>query len=197
MRSIIKRGDIFWYNFGQAKGSEQGGVRPVIVIQNDVGNKFSPTVIVAVITSQIKNNQPTQVNIKEYLEIGLKSPSKILTEQTRTIDKKFLGDYIGRVNGETLKELNRALQISVGTVVIKPKNIELIEKKAKHINFNEMHAYKMKRNGCTNDKYYKMLINEIKQDLRELEVFCNQKGLDYKRFYKSYENILKERTVAC
>ena len=93
--------------------------------------------------------------------------------------------------------MNRALQISVGTVVIKPKNIELIEKKAKHINFNEMHAYKMKRNGCTNDKYYKMLINEIKQDLRELEVFCSQKGLDYKRFYKSYENILKERTVAC
>ncbi|MGL5765297.1 MAG: type II toxin-antitoxin system PemK/MazF family toxin [Sarcina sp.] len=189
INKMVKRGDIFWYNFGTGKGSEQGGLRPVVIVSNDTGNKFSPTVIVAVITSQSKNGLPTHVSINEYSEIGLKAPSKILTEQQRTIDKKFLGDYIGRIAEGTTKELNKALAVNVGIKSVKPKYIEIIEKKIKNINFKEMVVFNMKANNCTNDEYYKMLNREIKEDLKELEYTCRQRNVDINRYYKSYESI--------
>ncbi|MCX7749022.1 MAG: type II toxin-antitoxin system PemK/MazF family toxin [Clostridia bacterium] len=111
---LIKRGDIFYADLSPVIGSEQGGVRPVLIIQNDIGNKYSPTVIAAAITSQInKAKLPTHIEIsaKEY---GLVKDSVILLEQVRTIDKKRLGEKIGHLDDELMDRVNEALNISFG-----------------------------------------------------------------------------------
>ena len=92
---VVKRGDIFYADLSPVIGSEQGGIRPVIIIQNDIGNKYSPSVIVAAITSQInKAKLPTHIEISAH-EYGLNKDSVILLEQIRTIDKKRLREKIG------------------------------------------------------------------------------------------------------
>jgi len=111
---VIKRGDIFYADLSPVVGSEQGGVRPVLIIQNDIGNKYSPTVIAAAITSQInKAKLPTHIEIsaKEY---GLQKDSVILLEQIRTIDKKRLREKIGHLDDELMDKVNEALAISFG-----------------------------------------------------------------------------------
>ena len=111
---VIKRGDMYYADLSPVVGSEQGGIRPVLIIQNDVGNKFSPTVIAAAITSQTgKNKLPTHINIdsKEY---GLMKDSVILTEQIRTIDKSRLKEKIGQVDENIMGQVNNALGISFG-----------------------------------------------------------------------------------
>lgn len=113
---IIKRGDIFYGDLSPVRGSEQGGVRPVLVIQNDIGNKYSPTVIVAAITSQInKAKLPTHVEL-EALGYGITKDSVILLEQIRTIDKKRLKEKIGHVSDELMNQVDIALQISFGLI---------------------------------------------------------------------------------
>lgn len=110
----IKRGDIFYADLSPVVGSEQGGVRPVVVVQNDVGNKYSPTVIVAAITSQInKANLPTHVSIKAD-KYGLPKNSVILTEQIRTIDKKRLREKVGSFDDHVMYRLDDAIKVSVG-----------------------------------------------------------------------------------
>ena len=112
---IIKRGDMFYADLSPVIGSEQGGVRPVLIIQNDIGNKHSPTVIAAAITSQTgKTKLPTHIEI-EPEKSGLKAESVILTEQIRTIDKSRLKEKIGHINDERIiNELNSALGVSFG-----------------------------------------------------------------------------------
>lgn len=113
---VVKRGDIFYADLSPVVGSEQGGVRPVLVIQNDVGNKFSPTVIIAAITSQInKAKLPTHVEILAD-EYGLSRDSVILLEQIRTIDKKRLRERIGRLDEDLTEKVNAALTVSVGLI---------------------------------------------------------------------------------
>ncbi|MDI3508709.1 MAG: mRNA interferase MazF [Clostridiales bacterium] len=113
---IIKRGDLFYADLSPVIGSEQGGVRPVLVVQNDIGNKYSPTVIVAAITSQInKAKLPTHVEINAS-DYGLPKDSVILLEQIRTIDKKRLREKIGYLSAETMKKVDEALQISFGLI---------------------------------------------------------------------------------
>ena len=113
---IVKRGDVFYADLSPVIGSEQGGVRPVLVIQNDIGNKYSPTIIIAAITSQInKAKLPTHVEISAP-EYGLPKDSVVLLEQVRTIDKKRLREKIGRFNDEMMAEVNECLKISVGLV---------------------------------------------------------------------------------
>ena len=115
---VIKRGDIFYADLSPVVGSEQGGVSPVLIIQNDIGNKFSPTVIVAAITSQInKAKLPTHVEIKAQ-EYGIQKDSVILLEQIRTIDKKRLREKIGHLDDKLMEQVNDALVISVGLVDI-------------------------------------------------------------------------------
>jgi len=110
----IKRGDIFYADLAPHVGSEQGGIRPVLVIQNDVGNKYSPTVIVAAITSQIgKAKFPTHVEITAG-DFGLTKDSVILLEQIRTIDKVRLKNKVGKLNEDMMKKVNQALLISLG-----------------------------------------------------------------------------------
>ena len=109
---VIKRGDMFYADLSPVIGSEQGGIRPVIVIQNNIGNKYSPTVIVSAITSQMnKNKLPTHIEP----EFGLKSDSVILAEQIRTIDKSRLKEKIGHIDDTiVMKKINDALGVSFG-----------------------------------------------------------------------------------
>jgi len=115
---VIKRGDIFYADLSPVIGSEQGGIRPVLIVQNDIGNKYSPTVIASAITSQInKAKLPTHIELsaKDY---GLPKDSVILLEQIRTIDKKRLREKIGHLDDELMEKVNEALSISFGLVDI-------------------------------------------------------------------------------
>lgn len=111
---IVKRGDIFYADLSPVIGSEQGGVRPVLVVQNDVGNKYSPTIIIAAITSQInKARLPTHIEINAT-DFGLPKDSVVLLEQIRTIDKKRLREKIGRFDEDMMESVDEALRISIG-----------------------------------------------------------------------------------
>ena len=111
---IVKRGDIYYADLSPVIGSEQGGVRPVLIVQNDVGNKYSPTVIAAAITSQInKAKMPTHIEIGAE-NYGLNKDSVILLEQVRTIDKQRLREKIGRLSDDLMDGVDRAIGISFG-----------------------------------------------------------------------------------
>ena len=113
MRKAIRRGDLFYADLNPVVGSEQGGIRPVLVIQNDVGNHFSPTVVAAAITSRkAKNSLPTHILLENVP--GLAPTSLLLLEQLRTIDRKRLRGYIGRISKEKMLEIDAALAISIG-----------------------------------------------------------------------------------
>ena len=113
MRKAIRRGDLFYADLNPVVGSEQGGIRPVLVIQNDVGNHFSPTVVAAAITSRkAKNSLPTHILLENVQ--GLAPTSLLLLEQLRTIDRKRLRGYIGRISKEKMLEVDAALAISIG-----------------------------------------------------------------------------------
>ena len=110
----IKRGYLYYADLSPVVGSEQGGVRPVLIIQNDIGNKYSPTVIVAAITSQInKAKLPTHIEISAH-EYGLNKDSVIILEQIRTIDKKRLREKIGCLDKNMMLKVDNSLQISLG-----------------------------------------------------------------------------------
>jgi len=111
---MVKRGDIFYADLSPVIGSEQGGIRPVLIIQNDIGNKYSPTVIIAAITSQInKAKMPTHIELSNN-EYGLSKDSVILAEQVRTIDKKRLKEKIGHLDDSLMIQIDLALKISLG-----------------------------------------------------------------------------------
>ncbi len=110
----IKRGEVFYADLSPVIGSEQGGVRPVLIVQNDMGNKHSPTVIAAAITSkQDKSGLPTHIGIKAG-QAGLPRDSVVLLEQIRTLDKHRLKEKAGQISAETQKQINEALGISMG-----------------------------------------------------------------------------------
>lgn len=110
----VKRGDIYYADLSPVVGSEQGGVRPVLIVQNDVGNKYSPTVIAAAVTSQLnKSKLPTHIAI-DAMKYGLPKDSVILTEQIRTIDKRRLKEKIGHIDETLMNSVNDALFVSFG-----------------------------------------------------------------------------------
>lgn len=109
----IKRGELYYADLSPVIGSEQGGVRPVLIVQNDIGNKYSPTVIVAAITSQInKAKIPTHIELST--SYGLSKDSVLLLEQIRTLDKRRLKEKIGVLDVERMQNVNQALLISLG-----------------------------------------------------------------------------------
>jgi mRNA interferase MazF len=111
--NIVRRGDIYYADLSPVVGSEQGGIRPVLIVQNDVGNRYSPTVIAAAITSQTgKARLPTHIEIGP--DAGLSKSSVILLEQIRTIDKRRLKDRMGHLDEKTMQQVNEALSISFG-----------------------------------------------------------------------------------
>ncbi|SEL12516.1 mRNA interferase MazF [Carnobacterium iners] len=111
---MVRRGEIYYADLSPVVGSEQGGMRPVLIIQNNVGNHYSPTVIVAAITAKIqKAKMPTHVEISAE-EFGLEKDSVVLLEQIRTIDKQRLKEKVTQLNQEIMEKINEALEISVG-----------------------------------------------------------------------------------
>ncbi len=111
---MIKRGEIYYADLSPVVGSEQGGIRPVLIVQNDVGNKYSPTVIAAAITSQReKTKLPTHIEINAQ-SCGLAKNSVVLLEQIRTIDKKRLKERMGMLDPNAMYQVNSALSISFG-----------------------------------------------------------------------------------
>lgn len=110
----IKKGDIYYADLTPVVGSEQGGIRPVLVIQNDVGNRHSPTVIAAAITSKAgKRRIPTHIRLEGHFQ-GLHQNSIVLLEQVRTIDRARLKEYIGRLNAATMEYVDHAIAVSFG-----------------------------------------------------------------------------------
>ncbi|MBQ8407576.1 MAG: type II toxin-antitoxin system PemK/MazF family toxin [Clostridia bacterium] len=110
----IKRGDIFYADLSPVVGSEQGGLRPVLIIQNDVGNRYSPTVIAAAITSRMgKTRLPTHIDVHAD-KVGLAKDSVILLEQIRTLDKRRLKEKMGHLDGAVMTQVNNAIAVSFG-----------------------------------------------------------------------------------
>ncbi len=114
MDTNVKRGDIFYADLSPVVGSEQGGTRPVLIVQNDIGNRHSPTVIAAAITSQTgKARLPTHITLKGP-EVGLTKDSVVLLEQIRTIDKRRLREHMGRLDETTMNQIDSAIAVSFG-----------------------------------------------------------------------------------
>lgn len=112
----VHRGEIYYADLEPVRGSEQGGIRPVLIIQNDVGNRYSPTVIVAVITGRIKRRRlPTHV-LLDGKQSGLHTKSTVKLEHLRTLDKERLLSYVGKIEKSKMDEVDLALEISVGTI---------------------------------------------------------------------------------
>ena len=114
MESTVRRGEIYYADLSPVVGSEQGGVRPVLIVQNDTGNRHSPTVIAAAITSQTgKARLPTHIELsaKTY---GLPKDSVVLLEQIRTLDKKRLREHMGRVDDAVMQKVDSAIAVSFG-----------------------------------------------------------------------------------
>ena len=112
--SVVKRGDIFYADLSPVVGSEQGGVRPVLIVQNDTGNRHSPTVIAAAITSQTgKARLPTHIALPANC-YGLPKDSVVLLEQIRTLDKRRLREHMGRVDETMMKQVDTAIAVSFG-----------------------------------------------------------------------------------
>ena len=110
----VRRGDIFYADLSPVIGSEQGGIRPVVIVQNDVGNRHSPTVIAAAITSKVdKAKLPTHIEVVAD-NFGLEKDSVILLEQVRTIDKKRLKEKMGKIDEKTMEKVNSAISVSFG-----------------------------------------------------------------------------------
>lgn len=110
----VKRGDIYYADLSPVVGSEQGGLRPVLIIQNDVGNRYSPTVIAAAITSRMgKNRLPTHIDIHAD-KVGLAKDSVVLLEQIRTLDKRRLKEKMGHLDEHLMQEVNTAIAVSFG-----------------------------------------------------------------------------------
>jgi mRNA interferase MazF len=113
MNIKISRGDIYYADLSPVIGSEQGGIRPVLIIQNNIGNRHSPTVVIAAITSQVGKKKPLPTHISINAQM-LAKDSIALLEQIRTIDKSRLGKYIGTLDDDSMRPINNALQISIG-----------------------------------------------------------------------------------
>ncbi len=200
-----KRGEIYWCDLGLVNNNErdyeQKGLRPCIIIQNDIGNKFSPTVIVAAITSQMnKAKLPTHVAI-EGKNSGLSKDSVILTEQQRTLDKKKVGDFIGTLTAEDTIKLNKAISISLGLVELahieKTNNINStnnvtditiirkITEKAKEIEELDT-TLKVLVARNIDIKMMKPILLERQDKIREFYIICENNNINPDKYYVDY-----------
>ena len=168
MKRTYQRGEMYYADLGHGVGSEQEGRRPVVIIQNNVGNKHSPTVIVAAITTKTAGKRKLPTHYEIGAEHGLKAPSLVLLEQIRTIDKHRLEKKIGKLSPKQIKEMNHALAVSVGLTDPKPKTMTLCLCPTCAENFFSTGAYYLKR------------VEPYKTE-KETCTYCNQRrGFDYK-----------------
>lgn len=177
------RGDVFFANLGEInknnRDSEQRGIRPVMIIQNNMGNKYSPTVIVAPITSQIvKVKLPTHVDLN-YDYIGLKKKSFIMLEQVRTLDKSKLLEFVGKVSEEDMEKIDLAALISLDL-----KDRIVIEEKARDVAQLDNVLYSAIQMGVKSNEFIENFKNERELAIQDLENYCAKRGLDYRKYYK-------------
>lgn len=192
------RGEIYYSNMGNHNGSVQGGVRPVIIVQNDIGNRYSPTVIVATISTQLhKSKLPTHV-ILNHVEAGLKKPSFAMLEQIRTINKSDLGSFVGKVNDEDMEKIKKAGGVTLGLEETKSKYEKMFEenrekilknanRKARLIRDAEIGIYCVQRGGYAQLKDMKRELREREILLKDLIDYCNKNGLNYRDLYEPYK----------
>ena len=182
----ILRGQIYWCDFGSEKiQGVQSGIRPAIILSNNVGNKFSPTIIVSAITSRIEksNKVPTHLRINNC---GLKTESVVLLEQVYTINKNKLGNYIGCIDEVNLKRINKIIDISM-------KEIKNIDKIANNLReeierqLKDIYAYEDVIRTTKNNIIVNELLKERESLLIELDKYCSDNGYEYKMFYEDYK----------
>ena len=163
MKNTYLRGELYYADLGTGIGSEQNGYRPVVIIQNDVGNRHSPTTIVAAISAQIKTkaNLPTHYHLKQ--RSGLVQPSIVMLEQIRTVDKTRLVQYIGKLPDGEIKGLNHALAISTGLIPTTSGKLTLCLCSTCAENFYGSGAYYLRR------------VNPIEVE-KELCTYCAQRS---------------------
>lgn len=145
MNRTYLRGDMYYADLGRGIGSEQEGYRPVLILQNNTGNKYSPTVIVAAISSKVDAKAKLPTHYLLQAENGLELPSLVLLEQLRTIDKKRLGAYIGHLEEKHIRRINHALAVSVGLIEEVPENLIICLCPACANNFYGTGSYYLRR----------------------------------------------------
>lgn len=180
----VNRGDIYLVDLGRDNkiGSEQAGVRPVVIIQNDVGNTFSPTVIVATITSQThKKKLPTQVLLGE--DCGLLKPSMVMCEQTFTISKERLGKKIGTVTEEIMTYIDEALSISLELKKPESREVTIAKEKANSILELDKFVQMWLDKGKPIEAIYDF-IEDRRIKLKDLERYCRDFNLNSNEYYK-------------
>lgn len=179
----VKRGDIFWADLGNSGGCEQGGVRPVVILQNNIGNRYSPTVIVAAITSQAnKAKLPTHVEISSQ-EYGLSKDSLILLEQIRTLDKKRIKGYAATLSTTDMEKVDRALGVSIE---INTKDPIALEKVYEIKGIKKFIQIWLERSSDL--KTIEKDLLELKLLTKELEDYCLIKKIDI-NYYIDLEEI--------
>ena len=174
MNGTYLRGEMYYADLSKGIGSEQTGRRPVLIIQNNVGNKHSPTVIIAAITS--KTDAKAKLPTHYYLnaENGLELPSVVLLEQLRTVDKRRLENYIGRLDEEHMRKINHALAVSIGLIEPIPNKLILCLCPACADNFYGTGAYSLRR-------------IDPQQSEKDTCTYCNsRKGYDYEIIPKNH-----------
>jgi len=193
----IRRGDIFYVDLGEAKSKnehgtkekgEQAGFRPCIIVQNNLGNKFSPTVIVIPLSSRIeKCKQPTHTLITRSQCKGLSKDSYLVGEQINTISKNKLGDYIGHVMSD---KIEKAISISLGLQEIITEKEEVLINKVKHLKELDMMISMMmiKSNDIITD-FIKQFIDDRHELLLDVKNYCKVNGMVLSYYYKSEESI--------
>lgn len=188
----VKRGDIYWVDFGVTRGSEQGGIRPAVVIQNDIGNKFSPTVIVCPISSEIKKKElPTHVLISDYHMYGLKQLSQVMTEQMKVRDKTQLGDYIGTMDTQVMNKIDRAIEISVNVGsaknIIDSREVKVIKEMIEEVkDLDKFIKMWLRKNNNIND--IQCYIKDRDIAIKDLERYARINNIDYKEYYSPMVN---------
>ncbi len=145
MSKTYLRGEMYYADLGKGVGSEQEGYRPVVIIQNNTGNRYSPTIIVASISSRISGKRKLPTHYYINAEDGLREPSVILLEQLRTIDKRRLTQRIGKLSDEHITGLNHALAVSIGLIEPEPQKLTLCLCSTCANSFYGTGAYSLKR----------------------------------------------------
>lgn len=185
----IVRGGIYYANVDGNIGSEQGGIRPVVVIQNQVGNVHSPTTIVAMITSQqSKAKLPTHVEIKGC---GLEKDSVVLLEQVRTLDKIRIRSFVGNVDELTMKKIDKARDISMGELKRK-QPIDYLSKWAKKeimTALENVYLYEDALRNARQDNisFRTVCLKEIEMYMNDFKYLCDKNKINYKELYKDYK----------
>lgn len=195
MRKQLYRGEMYWVELGGAIGSEQGSRRICCIISNNTGNKFSPVVTIVPLTSQMhKGNLPTHVHITSGYG-NIPKDSVILVEQARTIDKSRLGDRVGSLYGEKLKELNKAISITLGLIPVPLKGVdeEVIKDKVESVQELDSFISMWKSKGRLM-KDIKDFIEEREIKLKDLVQCCDENNVRVERYYNTEEY---QRKMVC